>query len=380
MQLINFLAKKNKVKKIRGLKKFNPNFIIKKNSTLIKTQQKINKKYRHFPLIKKKIARHTNRKKFKKYFFINSHQKINFKKKNTKLGHSLSQTTIKNFSNLFFFKNTINLYNVKNTFLNFKKTKKPKNWKITKIFRKTNKKFSQLRKLHALKPIFQNTNNLNNFSLQLFKFITQKQHLLKTFSVLESQINILLYRMKFIPNLKLLPKIFFYNLVFLNNKIIRNPFLIINLFELIQVPYILTKKFYFYSLNNSTVKLKASKQKKLFYFLKLLKNLYTPYLNKIWLPTYFTTNIIVASGFLHAQPSLEYFTNPLVKFTKAFKDPLHKRRLPTLLQLSKKNFKHFAYKLKKIGRKRRHLRTFTTQYCLVKLDFFNFLDYYDNKY
>jgi hypothetical protein len=209
-------------------------------------------------------------------------------------------------------------------------------------------------------------------------FQTNKKNLITSFAVLESQLNILLYRLKFVPHLKLLPKIFFYNLVYLNNKIIRNPFEIVNLYELIQVPYILTKKFYFYFLNNNNVKLKYSKQNNLFYFLKILKNLYSPYLNKIWLPTYFTSNIFIASAFLHNYPTFEYFTTPLIKFTKLFHNPLHSKRLPSFNLLERNKIILREYQEKKLKRTKKFFKFFTTQYCLIRLDLFNFLNYYDN--
>jgi hypothetical protein len=237
---------------------------------------------------------------------------------------------------------------------------------------------TQYKKLKTLKPFFENTNLFNNYTLQYFKLHTQKQHLINTFTILESQLNILLYRMKFVPNLQLLPKMFFYNLVYLNNKIIRNPYHVVNVFELIQVPYIITKKFYFYAFGNSTNILKFSTQKSIFYFLKLLKYVYNPYTTKIWIPSYFTTNISIASGFLHSQPVLEYFMEPLLKFTKLFRNATKRRKQPFSKQLQILKIKRAMHKQKRLQRRRKHHRHLAADYCLIKLDFFNFLDFYNN--
>lgn len=248
------------------------------------------------------------------------------------------------------------------------------------IFKFTKKHYlaSQYKKLKTLKPFFENNTIINNYTLQYFKLHTQKQHLINTFTILESQLNILLYRMKFVPNLQLLPKIFFYNLVYLNNKIIRNPYHVVNTFELIQIPYIITKKFYFYAFGNSTNILKFSTQKSIFYFLKVLKHIYNPYTAKIWIPSYFTTNISIASGFLHSQPVLEYFLEPLLKFTKLFRNATKKRLQPISKQLQILKVKRAVHKQKKLKRRRKHHRYLAADYCLVKLDFFNFLDFYNN--
>lgn len=236
----------------------------------------------------------------------------------------------------------------------------------------------QYKKLKTIKPFFENNTATNNYTLQYFKFHTQKQHLINTFTILESQLNILLYRMKFIPSLQLLPKMFFYNLVYVNNKIIRNPYQIINVFELIQIPYIITKKFYCYSFSSSANIAKFSTQKSIFYFLKLFQHIYNPYIGKIWIPSYFTTNISVASGFLHTQPLLEYFMNPFLKITKSFRNALKKRKQTFSVQLITIGMKKVLHKQKKMARRRKHSRHLSADYCLVKLDFFNFLDFYNN--
>lgn len=230
--------------------------------------------------------------------------------------------------------------------------------------------------LHHLKKNTKETFlNKSNY-IQLFKFKMQKKNTLENFLMLESQLNILLFRMKLIPKMNILPKIFFYNLVFVNNKTVRNPFKIINIYDLIQVPYILTKKFYFYALTN----LKSSKNKTLTLLFKNLKKLYHPFLTKIWLPTYFTCNLAIAAGFLHSQPTFENFSQPLIKITRANQAPL-RSAFPLLPNLSKMENKK-VLKLRRFEYTARKKRNFIQQgknFCLVKLHFFNFLDFY-NKY
>jgi hypothetical protein len=376
------INKKIELKKINNLKNFNY-WIFKYQLNLKVYNKKIKKNYNTLEYLLQKKYKNTQKiknlildnntdilyKKIKISKFIRLKKKLNFYSIPSEIIYKNKLTNF-NFPQNIFLKKNIKTKLVKK-FKNKKKT-------FFKNYLISSNGLLKKQKLNAIKPFLQTTKQFENYHLQYFKFLTNKKNLITSFAVLESQLNILLYRLKFVPHLKLLPKIFFYNLVYLNNKIIRNPFEIVNLYELIQVPYILTKKFYFYFLNNNNVKLKYSKQNNLFYFLKILKNLYSPYLNKIWLPTYFTSNIFIASAFLHNYPTFEYFTTPLIKFTKLFHNPLHSKRLPSFNLLERNKIILREYQEKKLKRTKKFFKFFTTQYCLVRLDLFNFLNYYDN--
>lgn len=339
--------------------------------------------------------------KFQKFFtktYAYKKKSILFLQLKKKYKYSSLCHIFRNFNLFFFKKNILRSHLYKKNKINYKNFQiKPRTLfsagflkTVPSITKKEGSKLKSftadinIQKKNLFFQIFQKKNYNNkiryltrNFSLVkeknifFFSLLNRRYALLRFFIIMESQINILLYRLRFIPSLKLVPKIFFYKLVFLNEQLVHNPFTVVNLYDLIQVPVILTKKFYFYAFNQN--RLEITQNKRIKYFFRLFRILHNPFLQKMWLPQYCTVNLYVSGIILHAFPNFLLLLQPFSRFLKN-RRLFNSYFIPNGKAISLDSQPNF--RVSRVKKKFKYIKFVTRDFCLLRLKFFSYLSYY----